>query len=125
MDQLEPSQGLRGKIFVSIRQEEIRRARIYVAVSLAVLAASLCSVISAGIYMVRGFYRSSFYSYFSLLFSDPDITFSYWRELSFSLIETVPLVEITLSLIAVAALLISIRVLVNNAKSGWVPSFSH
>ncbi|MFA5744687.1 MAG: hypothetical protein WC887_00505 [Candidatus Paceibacterota bacterium] len=125
MDQLELPKGLRRRIFASIRREEIRRARIYVVISLTTIVVSLCGVIFAGIYMVQGFYRSSFYSYFSLLFSDPDIAFSYWREFSLSLIETAPVVEIILSLVAIVSMLISIRVLVNNAKSELVPSFSH
>ena len=116
MDRLEPPKGLRGKILASIKYEEIRRARIYVFTALAAIAASLLGAIFAIKYMLQGFYQSSFYSYFSLLFSDPDIAVSYWKELSLSLVESAPLVGITLSLVVLATLLASTRVLVNNAR---------
>lgn len=125
MDRLEPPKGLRGKILASIKHEELRRARIYVFTALGTIATSSLGAVFAFKYMLQGFYQSSFYSYFSLLFSDPDIAVSYWKELSLSLIETAPLVGITLSLVALAALLTSVRVLVNNAKSNLLPSFSN
>lgn len=125
MDRLEPPKGLRGKILASIRYEEIRRARIYVFAALGTIATSLLGIVFAFKYMLQGFYQSSFYSYFSLLFSDPDIAISYWKELSLSLIETAPLVGITLSLVALAALLTSMRVLVNNARPHLLPSFNN
>ncbi|MCD8495178.1 MAG: hypothetical protein LRY41_02185 [Candidatus Pacebacteria bacterium] len=125
MDRLELPKGLRGKIIASIKSEEIRRARMYVFVALATIATSSLGAVFAFKYMLQGFYQSSFYSYFSLIFSDPDIAVSYWKELSLPLIETVPFVGITLALIALATLLTSMRVLVNNAKPHLMPSFNN
>jgi hypothetical protein len=125
MGTLEPSKELRDKILTSIRHEEVRRARIYVFTALAAIATSSVGAIFAIRYMFQGFYQSSFYSYLSLLFSDPDIAVSYWKELSLSLIETAPLVGITLSLVAIAVLFISIRILVKNVKPHGMPLFSN
>lgn len=125
MDRLELPKGLRGKIIASIRREEIRRARIYVFTALTAITASSFGAVFAFKYMLQGFYQSSFYSYFSLLFSDPDIVVSYWRELSLSLIETTPFVGITLALITLATLLTSMRVLIKNTKPHLIPSFNN
>jgi hypothetical protein len=125
MDVLKTPKGLKNKILISIRQEELRRARMYVFLSMATISASLWGIIFAVKYVLAGFYQTSFYSYFSLVFSDPDIAFSYWRELSFSLIEALPLLGITFSLIAVAILLTSVRFLAQNTKSNLAPLFSN
>ncbi|HMP67596.1 MAG TPA: hypothetical protein PKA60_02510 [Candidatus Paceibacterota bacterium] len=125
MDRLELPNGLRGKILASIKHEEIRRARIYVLGALSTVVASSLGAVFAFKYMLQGFYQTSFYSYFSLLFSDPDIALSYWKELSLSLVEALPLLGITLSLVAIAVLLTSLRVFVRNAKPNLMPSFSN
>lgn len=117
MDRREQASALRENILASIKHEEIRRARAYVFTALIASIASSLGIVFAFKSMLQGLYQSSFYSYFSLFFSDPDIAISYWRDLALSLVETAPLVGITLSLIALAVLLTSMRVLVNNTKS--------
>lgn len=84
--------------------------------ALSTATASSLGAVFAYTYMIQGFYQTSFYSYFSLLFSDPDIALSYWKELSFSLVEALPLLGITLSLVTVVTLLTSLRVLARNTK---------
>lgn len=125
MDRLEPPKGLRDRILTSIRYEEIRRARLYVIGALITISTSVFGAVLVFKYAFQGFYQSSFFNYLSLLFSDPDIAVSYWKELALSLVETAPLVGITLSLIALATLLTSMRVLVNNAKPNLIPSFNN
>jgi hypothetical protein len=125
MERLEPPNGLHEKIIASLKGVEIRRARIYVFSALTAIATSSLGAIFAFKYMFQGFYQSSFYSYFSLLFSDPDIAVSYWKELLLTLVETAPLVGITLCLVLLATLLTSMRVLVNNAKPHLMPSFNN
>jgi hypothetical protein len=125
MDRLQPSKGLRGKILASIQQEEIRHARIYVYTAIGAIMTSSFGVVFVVKHMFQGLYQSSFYSYVSLLFSDPAIVVSYWKELSLSLVETAPLIEITLCLVAFAALLTSVRILVNNAKPQIIPLFNN
>ena len=109
---------LRTHILARIGEEERRRAKIFLAASMATLSLSIVGVVYSVRYMLQGLYQSSFYSYFSLLFSDPDVVLAYWREFAFSLAESLPLLGVTASLITVAVLLLSVRVLANNLRYG-------
>lgn len=125
MDKLKPPKELREKILFSINKEEIRRAKTYFLVSVTTAMASIFGLIFSIRYMIQEFYQSSFYSYLSLIFSDPSIVVSYWEELSISLLETLPILGITISLIAVYTLLVSIRTLVKNTRGILIPSFNN
>lgn len=125
MDRLEPSKKLREKILFSINKEEIRRAKMYFLVSVTTGLVSIFGLIFSIRYMIQEFYQSSFVSFISLIFSDPTIMVSYWRELSMSLLETLPIFGITVSLLAVYVLLVSVRVLVKNTRGVLLPSFNY
>lgn len=116
---------LRGKILMRIGQEERHRAKIFLAASATTISLSVVGIIFSVQYMMEGFYQSSFYTYFSLLLSDPDIVLTYWQEFTLSLAESLPLLGITVSLITVTILLLSIRVLANNLRQGLLPLPSH
>ena len=124
MDKLKPSKELRQKILFSINKEEIQRAKTYFLVSMTTALVSIFGLIFSVRFMVQEFYQSSFYSYLSLVFSDPNTLVSYWKELSMSLLETLPILGITISLIAVYSFLFSIRTLVKNTRGILLPSFS-
>ena len=53
--------------------------------------------------------QSGFYEYFSLAFSDGLSYLSYWKEFSFSLAESLPIMSITLSLSLVFILFLSLK----------------
>ena len=125
MDKLKPRVELRQKILFSINKEEIRHAKVYFFVSITTALASIFGLIFSIRFMVQGFYQSSFYSYLSLIFSDPNIVVSYWKELSMSLLETLPILWITVSLMAVYIFLVSIRTLVKNTRGILLPSFNN
>jgi len=125
MDKLKPPKELRGKILFSINKEETRRAKVYFFVSITTTLASVFGLIFSVRYMIQSFYQSSFGSFISLIFSDPNIMVSYWKELSMSLLETLPILGITISLIAVGALLVSIRTLVKNTRGISLLSFNN
>ena len=93
-------------------------ARAFLFVSVTVAPLSVLGTVFSVRYMLRGFYQSSFYDYFSLLFSDPDIIFTYWREFVLSLAEATPFIGITVSLITIGILLVSIRIFANNLRKG-------
>lgn len=116
---------LKSSIIAAIRHQELMRARRYVIVSLAVAITSGASVLYSLWYLVQELASSSFYSYFSLLFSDPDLVPALWRELALSLAETMPLFALIASMAAFAVLLVSIRVCVGNARGVFAPSFSN
>jgi hypothetical protein len=125
MDKLKPNGELRQKILFSINKEEIRHAKVYFFVSITTALASVFGLIFSIRFMVQGFYQSSFYSYLSLIFSDPNMVASYWKELSMSILETLPILWITVSLIAVYIFLVSIRTLVKNTRGILLPSFNN
>lgn len=125
IEQFEPPATLRTKILMRIGQEERRRAKIFLAASATTISLSIVGIVFSVQYMMEGFYQSSFYTYFSLLLSDPDIVLRYWQEFALSIAESLPFLGITISLIAIVMLLLSVRVLANNLRHGLMPSPSH
>lgn len=64
------------------------------------------------------FSRSGFYEYFSLAFSDGGgVAFSYWKEISLSLAQSLPTLSIILFLTIVFILITSLRFMVRNIRS--------
>jgi hypothetical protein len=64
------------------------------------------------------FSRSGFYEYFSLAFSDGGgVALSYWKEISLSLVESLPTLSIILFLTIVFILIISLRFMARNFRS--------
>lgn len=78
--------------------------------SLAGLAPSLS-------YLLSAFSASSFVQYLSLIASDGDILLLNWKEFAFSLIESLPLMGITLVSIMILGLIYSITSLVDNERA--------
>jgi hypothetical protein len=62
--------------------------------------------------------QSGFLSFASLAFSDTDIVARYFREFALSLVEALPLLAITFALVALAAFLVSLRMLATNVRGG-------
>lgn len=105
MDKIEPPQRLRQNILGGIVREEIRRAKNYFLISTSILPISLVGVVVSARYLMQGSHESGFYEYFSLLFSGDGTVFTYWKELSYSLVETVPVVGIILFLVTLGFLI--------------------
>lgn len=122
MEGSKPSSHLRSAIVTSIREMERRRARTYVAVASIVLFSSGIGLIFSVDFLLRAFYQSEFYSYVSLIFSDPDILLNYWQYIVLSLAESLPVLAIIASLVAALTLLASIRVLARNIRAAFAPS---
>ncbi len=124
-DDFELPKNLRSNILLGIRSEEKRIAKQHLAVSAFVAIASMGAIVASVKYAVTAFYQSSFYSYASLLLSDPDMVLRYWREFSLALLESLPVIGIICCLVAVFVLLVSLRFLARNVRFGSVPSFAH
>lgn len=124
-DNFELPASLKGNILLSIRTEEKKRAKRLLVVSAVVAAGSLVAIIASLKYALMALYESSFYSYASLLFSDPDVIAQYWREFALALLESLPVVGIVLCLIAVFALLMSLRLFAQNMRFGFAPTFAN
>ena len=100
MDTLQTPGGLRQRILLGIARAEYERARTYLLVSLAVVPASLVGVFFSARYLLQSLYQSGFYQYLSLLFSGDSVVLASWRELSYALIESMPVFETALFLSA-------------------------
>jgi len=104
MDKLKPVKELRNNILFGIKQEERRRAKIYLFGYASIVPFSLVGVILSIRYVSEGFYQSGFYEYLSLLLSGDSTVYAYWKELSLSLIDSMPIIGIIAFLLAFGAL---------------------
>lgn len=83
---------LRQSIITGIAREEKRLAKIYLIKSLTFFCASFTGVILSFRYLLAGLEQSGFYHYLSIIFSGDSVIFAYWKELSYSIAETVPVI---------------------------------
>ena len=121
---LKPPAALRKNILFGILKEERRRARNHLFVSGVAMPLSVIALVFSAQYLMQSFYQGSFYEYLSILFTDTDVAFMYWREFALSVVESMPFMEITLSLVAVLSLLASIRVFTGNLRNELMPRLS-
>ncbi len=114
LDQFEPSEKLHTHIMTRINLEQKRSARMRLIFLGTMAIASFAAMISSFQYAMREFYQSGFYEYLSLLLSDSGYILASWKEFSISLVESMPLVEITISLATTFAFLVSIKLAIKN-----------
>jgi hypothetical protein len=98
---IEPPKGLEGRILARINMEEKRLARIRTWLFGSTSVASLGLSIWAVVYLTDSIKQTGFWQYFSLLFSGDSAIYAYWKELSFSLAESLPIVSLIIFLTAV------------------------
>lgn len=105
----DPPEDLFPRIIARITTLEKRaamiRARFFV-------ATTILSTIAMSIsfrYAWESFAQSSFLTYAALLASDGGALIMYWREFTYSLLESMPLASVTLFLISVFILLLSLK----------------
>jgi hypothetical protein len=110
---------------LNIRSEEKKIAKQQLVVSALLAVASIGAIVASVKYALTAFYQSGFYSYASLLLSDPDMVLRYWREFGLALLESLPVIGIVCFLIAVFALLMSFRSFARNMRFGFAPSFAN
>jgi hypothetical protein len=78
------------------RDQRITRIKLWAFASVAALSVSL--LIPAFRILLTDFKQSGFYDYLSLIFSSGGSIISYWKELAFSLAESLPAISIILTL---------------------------
>ncbi len=101
----EPSNGLESKIIMRVEAEERRQARLGAIYSWSGTAASFVLSLFIGSYLAQSVKQSGFLGYFSLIISENVAIAGYWKELSFSLMESLPI-------LGAAALLASLGLLI-------------
>jgi len=80
--------------------------------------ASLVGLMPAFKALSSDFVQSGFYEYFSLIFSDSGLILSYWKELFFSLAESLPTISIILTLSLLFICFLSLRYLMKQISKG-------
>jgi hypothetical protein len=110
----EAPDGLVQTVLMHIEQERIREAKVRVGVLIVALAASLGGCIVALEHAIMEFGASAFPSYVSLLISDRWEVLAYWKQFLAAVSESIPLVGVSLFIIAVIAALFFLKNLIQN-----------
>lgn len=117
LSQITPPDGLYPKIIARIHVLEMRALFVRRVTLWGVSFISIVGLIPSLSYLVSAFALSSFGQYLSLVASDGDIVLLNWKEFAFSLIESLPLMNITLVSIMLLGLIYSITSLVDQEQT--------
>lgn len=107
-----PDEGLAFSVFQTIITQDRRIARLKLWSLGFVLFASSMGLIPAFQILSSDLIHSGFYEYFSLIFSDGGAMLSYWKELSFSLAESLPTMSIVFTLSMLFICFLSLKYLI-------------
>lgn len=105
---------LHSRIMVRIVSEQIKNAKRKLAVFISGTIASLGLFIVALRYTIEQFAQSEFPRYVSLIYTDTSLLSLYWKDLTYSFAESIPLVSIVLLLVATFILLAVFRKTIQN-----------
>lgn len=107
-----PDKGLAFSVFQTILAQDRRTARLKLWFLSFVLFVSSVGLIPTFQMLSSDLIHSGFYEYFSLIFSDGGVMFSYWKELSFSLAESLPIMSIVFTLSILFVCFLSLKYLI-------------
>lgn len=108
----EPEKGLEGVVWRTISGRN-KRARYWKLGSFSFLGiASVLGLIPMLQILVGDFTKSGFYDYLSLTFSSQGLIFSYWKELIYSLAESLPIMSLAFSLALIFIFLLSLHFII-------------
>jgi hypothetical protein len=108
----EPDPGLAFSVWRTIITREKRITRIKLWSLSVILFVSTLGLIPAFQMLLNNLAHSGFYEYFSLIFSDGGSMMTYWKEFSFSLVESLPTLSIVLTLSVLFVCFLSLRYLI-------------
>jgi hypothetical protein len=114
---IEPSDNLKSSILNKIKIEERKRTIFKIVFSSVV---SLASVSMAAVYIiniVKDFYQSGLSEYVSLLFSDGVSMASYWQSYVMSIVESLPIVPITIAVASIGVFVWSVNMALTSLKN--------
>lgn len=107
--EIQVPEGLTTRILTQIRIESNKRLHRESFVWGGIFLLSFITFCASLVHTTKIVMASNFGNYFSLIFSDSNLIISIWKQLSLSLIESLPFVEVSLVLISCMILLWSIR----------------
>ena len=108
------------RIMKQIGKEQKKSDRIKSAFFGATFALSLILIVPAFNLLRFNFAASGFMDYFSLMFSDSEITARYWRNFIIALLEVLPVMSLAAFLTVVFVLLESLKHLASDFSSGKI-----
>jgi hypothetical protein len=98
---VEPPKGLRGRVLSFIKEKEAQAAKIRAWMFGSGSALSFGLSLWAVTYLTEKVQETGFWQYFSLLFSGDGTVYMYWKELTLSLAESLPIVSFIVFLAAI------------------------
>ncbi|MDD5050690.1 MAG: hypothetical protein PHV93_03035 [Candidatus Pacebacteria bacterium] len=117
-----PPQGLCLSIIKKVRSIQSRNAKIRFTLSSIVTLVSLGGIFESILKLIESSNQSGFSQYFSLIFSDSTLFFSYWKEFGLSLVESLPLVSLVFLLGIVVVFLWSGARALKDARRTFLPA---
>ncbi len=109
-----PRENLRGMVLAIINAERKRLAKIRLFYTSAFGLVSLLAVVPVTQYFLAEFSQSGFYQYLSLIFSDGSTALANWKELTLSLLESLPVTSMTIILVIIFALVVVTKFIIRD-----------
>jgi hypothetical protein len=109
IDVIDTPHDLQASILRCIEDASRKKAARWLVVDSVMAFVSLASFVVSAYYLLNDFYRTGFYTYLSLFFSDGSFVLSAWKDFLLTLIESVPLTSVTVFLLILFILLLSIK----------------
>lgn len=109
--------GLQDLVLAHIDSEIARLSRIRLAIFVPLMLVSSVGVVLSFQYLAQVASQSGFSSYLSIIFSDGRSVLSFWKELLLSLAEQAPVLETSLFLGALLALVSSFRKAISSTQT--------
>ena len=110
-----PESRLSGSILLVISAKERKSARIKLWAYSIIGAFSFAGLFPSVKLLLSQFSQSGFYQYLSLAFSDSRAV-SYWKEITLSITESIPMTSLILSLALVFIFILSLRFIARNIR---------
>jgi len=118
---IEPPEGLYDLVINRIKLRQIRTARLRFGIFSCLALASFVFLAPAARYFANDFYSSGFYSYISIMLTDGGSVLTYWKEFSFVLADSFPIMEATAVFSAMFVPFVSIRNLSGDVRVAFLP----
>ena len=116
-DIVEPRDELKNLIIKSIKVEERKKTIRNMVFSSVVSLASISMAVIFVINIIKDAYQSGLSEYLSLLISDSSSVLSYWKVYTMSIVESLPILQITILFASIWVFVWSMNIIINNLKS--------
>ena len=112
---LDPPTELLAKVMQAVkRQQQLARVRRNLAYCGAFFIISIVAVFPALLVLQQQAEKSGFWQYLTLIFLDFSVTVAHWPDYSLALLESLPVINLALSLTLILVTLVLLRVVVRN-----------